>query len=574
MTMKRPPWKKFVALAAGLALSATLTGPAGAQTAPVRDASTGSTSAAEIVAAMQPGWNLGNSLDAQCCGEGGETAWGNPRVDDTFFDDIKAEGFNSVRIPVSWGSATGPAPDYTIDPETMDRVQEIVDFALDADLIVMINTHHDSWQWITHLSQPEKHDDVLAQFDATWTQIADTFKDYPQELVFEPLNEVGFEGTSGVDEDHRLMAELNSSFHEIVRSSGGNNADRLLVLETIYTRSDQVHLDALAAEIEALDDPMLAASTHNYGYWPFSVNVAGTTTYSAEARELLETDFKSQVDTFVSQGIPVIIGEYGLLDNYDKKVERGEYLKFFEHFGYLARTTGITTMWWDNGTHFDRFMREWRDQEQFDYISTAWTTRSGTASTDLVFVDASGRVKNQSVTLNPNGQEFTDLYFGNIKLKEWRDYRIHGTTLTLKKRLLTYILGDREPGTTAQLQVRFSDGMPWTLNVISSEDPVLEDASGTSGSLLIPTAFNGDRLATMEAVYADGTNAGPHDWTSYKEFWNAFKPHYEDGTIELPKAFFDAVDDGAPVTLTFHFWSGETLQYTVTRDGATVTGTA
>jgi aryl-phospho-beta-D-glucosidase BglC (GH1 family) len=561
-------------VAAGLVLSAGLAAPAGAQPTQELRQLAAPMSASELVGAMQPGWNLGNSLDAQCCGEGGETAWGNPRVDDTFFQDIKAEGFNSVRIPVSWGNHTGPAPDYTVEPATMQRVQEIVDLALEADLIVMINTHHDSWQWITHLSQPAKHDEVMAQFDATWTQIADTFKDYPQELVFEPLNEVGFEGTSGVDEDHRLMAELNSSFHEIVRSSGGNNADRLLVLETIYTRSDQVHLDALAAEIEALDDPMLAASTHNYGFWPFSVNVAGTTTYSAEARALLEQDFKSQVETFVSQGIPVIIGEYGLLDNYDNKVERGEYLKFFEHFGYLARTTGITTMWWDNGTHFDRFKRVWRDQEQFDYISTAWTTRSGTASSDIVFVDASSKVKDRSVTLNLNGLRFEKLRFGTTTLRAGKDYSLSGTTLKVKAQLLKRILGDREVGTSAQLKVHFSDGMPWKLNFISSEDPAVEDASGTNESLLIPTTFSGNQLATMESVYADGTGAGYHGWTTYPEFWDDFKPDYEKGTIQLTKRYLDSLKDGEPVSLTFHFWSGQTLQYTVTREGAVVTGTA
>jgi endoglucanase len=244
------------------------------------------------------------------------------------------------------------------------------------------------------------------------------------------------------------------------------------------------------------------------------------------------------------------------------------------HFGYLARTSGITTMWWDNGTHFDRFKREWRDQEQFGYISSTWTTRSGTASSDLVFVDASDKIKDKLVTLNLNGLEFKALRFGNTTLQPGPDYTVEGTTLTLKAKLLKRVLGDREVGTSAQLQVRFSDGMPWKLNVISAEDPVIEDASGTTDSLLIPAAFNGDQLATMEAVYADGTAAGPHSWTTYKEFWDTFIPDYEDGTIKLTKRFFSEVADGSPVTLTFYFWSGETLEYTVTRDGAAVTGTA
>jgi aryl-phospho-beta-D-glucosidase BglC (GH1 family) len=571
--VKRPPWKKLVALAAGLALSASIASPAGAQTAPVRSQSDAPTSAAEIVAAMQPGWNLGNSLDAQCCSEGAdETAWGNPRVDDTFFKDIKAEGFNSVRIPVSWGNHTGPAPDYTVEPKTMARVQEVVDLALEADLYVMINTHHDSWKWLTHM--PTKHDEVMAQYDATWTQIADTFKDYPHELMFESVNEVNFTGSSGNEESHRHIAELNSSFHEIVRSSGGENADRLLVLPTINTGADQVHMDALVTEIEALDDPMLAATTHNYGFWPFSVNVAGYTTYDEEVQGLLEESFQSQVDTFVSKGIPVIIGEYGLLDNYDNKVERGEYLKFFEHFGHLARTSGITTMWWDNGTHFDRFVREWRDEEQFGYITRGWTGRSGTASSDLVFVDSSSKIKDRSVTLNLNGLKFKKLKFGNTTLQSGRDYTRYGKTLTLKAKLLKSVLGDREIGSSAELQVVFSGGMPWKLHVITSEDPAVEDATGTNESLVIPATFNGDQLATMESVYDDGTGAGFHNWTTFPEFWDDFRPDYEAGTITLTKRYLDSLKDGEAVSLTFHFRSGQTLQYTVTRDGSAVSGTA
>jgi hypothetical protein len=386
---------------------------------------------------------------------------------------------------------------------------------------------------------------------------------------------VGFDEalTPGNDLDHELMAELNSSFHEIVRGSGGDNADRLLVLETLHTSADQVHLDALAAEIEALDDPMLAATTHNYSFWPFSVNVAGYPSYNEEVQDMLEATFQAHVDTFTSKGIPVIIGEYSLLDNYDRKVERGEVLKFFEHFGYLARTTGITTMWWDNGTHFDRFKREWRDQEQFDYISTAWTTRSGTAASDLLFVDASDKITDKSITLNLNGLEFDRVKFGTTTLQAGKDYSLSGTTLTIKAKFLKRILGDREVGTSAQLKIFFSDGMPWKLNVINSEDPSVEDASGTNESLAIPAAFNGDQLSTMESVYADGSGAGYHNWATFPEFYDDFRPDYENGTILLTKRYLDSLKDGEAVSLTFHFWSGKTLSYTVTRNGATVTGT-
>jgi hypothetical protein len=102
---------------------------------------------------------------------------------------------------------------------------------------------------------------------------------------------------------------------------------------------------------------------------------------------------------------------------------------------------------------------------------------------------------------------------------------------------------------------------------------VLQDTSGTTGSFSVPTSFGGDLLATMEARYADGSNAGPQGWTPFKEFDVTFAPDYDAGAITLTPAFFAEVNDG-PVHLTFHFWSGETVSYTLTRSGTTVIGTA
>ncbi|WP_433796907.1 hypothetical protein [Actinoplanes sp. CA-252034] len=96
-------------------------------------------------------------------------------------------------------------------------------------------------------------------------------------------------------------------------------------------------------------------------------------------------------------------------------------------------------------------------------------------------------------------------------------------------------------------------------------------ASATTGGFAIPTQFRGDQPATMEARYADGTNAGPADWTPFKEFWTHFQPDYAAGTILLKPEFFAEVDDG-PVTLTFHFWSRARTTYLITKSGATVTG--
>ena len=124
----------------------------------------------------------------------------------------------------------------------------------------------------------------------------------------------------------------------------------------------------------------------------------------------------------------------------------------------------------------------------------------------------------------------------------------------------------------ATLEADYSRGVPWQIHVISSGPPAMANATGTTTSFAIPTTFNGDVLATMEATYADGTDAGPANWTSYQEFTTAFGPDYPNSAITLTPAFFDSLTDGARVTRTFHFWSGTSATYYVTKTGTTVTG--
>jgi endoglucanase len=529
----------------------------------------GKDTVADIAADMQPGWNLGNTFDST---GSDETSWGNPRVTEDFLDQIRAQGFNSIRIPVTWSAHQGGAPDHTIEQAYLDRVEEVVGWALDDGFYVMINIHHDSWQWVN--TMPTNHDAVLDRYSDTWTQIADRFRDTDARLQFESVNEPQFANSSGEAAELELLAELNRVFHEIVRGSGGVNATRPLVLPTLHTGSDPALLDALAAEIAALDDPNLIATVHNYGFWPFSVNIAGYTRFNAEVQQNLTDQFDLVHSAFTARGVPVVIGEYGLLgfDRHTGTVEQGEKLKFFEYFGYAARQRGFTTMLWDNGQHFDRTAYTWRDQALFDQISSSWTERSGTASSDLVFVPASGGIAAQSLTLNPNGTSFQALLHDGAELTAGTDYTLAGNNLTLSAALLERLAGDRTPGPADELVVRFSGGVPWTLRVINQETPVLRAASGTTASFAIPTSFTGDQLATMEAKYADGSNAGPQNWTSYKEFAYTFAPNYDAGTITLTPEFFAEVNDGT-VNLTFHFWSGDTLTYTLTKSGSTVTGT-
>jgi aryl-phospho-beta-D-glucosidase BglC (GH1 family) len=543
--------------------------------------------AMEQVAAMQPGWNVGNTLDA-FGGTGGETAWGNPLITEELLQTIKAEGYNSIRLPVAWDyEHTGPGPDYTISSERMERVAQVVDWAIANDLQVLVNIHD---QMFTK-ELPDDRENVLAKFNAMWTQIAERFKDYPSELSFESINEPQFPTDTASQDAH--TATLNVNFYETVRATGGKNADRLLVLPTWVTNSEQPHLDALKATIDSLDDDMIAATVHFYGFWPFSVNVAGVTTYDEATQQDLENTFQRVNDTFVDNDIPVIVGEWGVL-GYDytrsgvpQSQQYGELLKFFEATMHQARDQHLTLMLWDAGSYLNRNTLEWRDPHLHSYMESGLTTRSGTTSFDSIYLEKAGTIADESLTLNRNGLEFEGLWHGDTALAEGDDYTVTGDTLTLTAAALTRLSGDRAYGVNSTIEARFSDGVPWQIHVITYDTAQIADLTGTtdpvpwnqweacnSSCFAIPTEFNGDELSTMEAKYADGTNAGPHTWTAFKEFWATYRPDYDAGTISLTPDFFNEIRDDEPVTLTFHFWGSGTIEYTVTKTGTTVTGTS
>jgi endoglucanase len=523
----------------------------------------------DAVAAMQPSWNLGNTLDAIPT----ETSWGNPLVTKQLFDTLKAEGFRSVRIPVTWGihaSATAP---YTIDPTWMARVKQVVDWALADGLYVDLNVHHDSWQWIENMAAD--HDNVLARFEATWTQIAAAFKGEPRKLVFEAVNEPQFSNATAA-QSQQFLNELNTAFFDVVRHSGGRNGARLLVLSPIGADQDQ--LDALSGEMASLNDSNLVATLHNYGFWPFTVNIAGFDTFNTQVQQDMLTLFDKAYNTYVAKGIPVYMGEYGtfkypLYFNPYNAIEPGEGDKFFEMFDYEARIHHVTTALWDVGNFIDRNTFQPLDPYLFSLIQSSWKTRSGTAASDQVFLPKSGPITAQTMALNLNGTTFKGLSAGDWLLVKGKDYAINGDQLTLTAATLTKLAGDRAYGVDSTLSVRFSKGVPWKINVITYGPVTQANATGdTTNGLVIPTQFNGDVPAEMEAKYADGSAAGPASWTTFQEFGATFAPNAATNTITMTPDFLNAIKDGAPVTLTFYFWSGAKTTYSVTKSGTTVTG--
>ena len=149
---------------------------------------------AQITEAMGLGWNLGNQLEASSGGLPSETCWGNPEITKELIDTVKAQGFKTVRIPVSYLDMIGDGPDYKIDTDWLDRVQEVVDYVVNNDMFAIVNMHGDGYytvdhSWLLCAEDDDKQTEIKDKYGKVWTQIADRFKDYDQHLIFESMNE-------------------------------------------------------------------------------------------------------------------------------------------------------------------------------------------------------------------------------------------------------------------------------------------------------------------------------------------------------------------------------------------------
>lgn len=334
--------------------------------------------AAELIAEMKTGWNLGNSLDAV---GSDETAWGNPITTKEMIDAVSAQGFDILRIPTTWGQHMGAAPDYKIDPDFLNRVQEVVDYGIDNGMYVMLNTHHEPNSWL--LPQSESMDKVAAQFSALWQQVAEHFADYGDHLIFEGLNEPRIKGTptewtGGTADGRECVNQLNKIFIDIVRKSGGNNKQRLLLVTTYAQAITDSAFDGFIAEY----DSYTAVSLHAYTPYSFTYSSGEsyeTFTWDGKEKSSIDGVFALIDKYLISKGIPVMITEYGAvkkrLDDYIYNTD--DVVSWLGDYLGAAESLGIPCIWWDNNYYnsgnelfaiFDRNNCQWYSKPIADAI--------------------------------------------------------------------------------------------------------------------------------------------------------------------------------------------------------------
>lgn len=299
-------------------------------------------SAKDLVKQMRVGWNLGNTLDATGgSGVTAETSWGNTVTSKLMIDKIKEAGFNVLRVPVSWG--THLDEDYNIDPAWMDRVQEVVNYGIDNEMFVILNTHHEEW----YMPVEEDVEEDLVQLEAVWKQIAERFKGYNEKLIFEGVNEPRLRGQgaewNGTSSARDIVNRYAETFVRTVRASGGNNAERCIMVTPYAASSSAQNLRALVIPENSGN---VIVSVHAYLPYSLALDTTGTDVYDPNDTSIRDL-FKNIQSIFLDNDIPVIIGEFGVVN----KENTEDRVRCVTDYLTMAKEHGVPCVWWDNGAY-------------------------------------------------------------------------------------------------------------------------------------------------------------------------------------------------------------------------------
>lgn len=301
--------------------------------------------AKEMVAEMGSGWNLGNTMDGHTGFTPNETLWQNVKTTQKLIKEVHDAGFNTVRVPVTWGTMIDDENGYAINETWMSRVQDIVDYCVNMNMYVIINIHHDGAEQSGWLRiGADDQGPVREKFEAVWRHIAERFKDYDEHVIFESMNEVtGDDGDLAGDTAN--INALNQIFVDTVRSTGSNNEKRWLSVPGRYTNIVNTTKEENGFKLPS--DRVanrLFVAVHYYD-WNFGLlETTQTTEFSDNSVNKLITEFHL-LDKFHDAGIPIILGEYGALNKMNT-LERAYHVEVVNR---LCQHLGMVPCYWDNG---------------------------------------------------------------------------------------------------------------------------------------------------------------------------------------------------------------------------------
>lgn len=385
---------------------------------------------------MGQGINLGNTMEAGASSyaeklawtEAGdatkfERAWGQPVTTQAYISAVHSYGFNTLRIPVAWSSMMAEDGSYQISEKFLGRVEEIVNYALNEGMYVVLDEHWDyGWWGIFSMNEEEG----FKRFETMWTQIAERFKDYSDHLIFEGQNEemgdaftynvypTGYRddnmagddktrnhGKMTEDEKYALTNKINQRFVDLIRSTGGNNAYRHLLVPTPSTNIGKAcdKRFIMPTDTEENGVSKLSVSVHYYTPWDFCGDNKQGSTYSSADKAVTESEFAS-MQKFADAGYGIILGEYSVCN---VPQEKGGVTQWFNDTMTIAAKYHMLPCMWETGQYFNRVTGKMKYRDiavLFNTITgskgdtSAITNTDGTAvpgaDREIVFEDVSG----------------------------------------------------------------------------------------------------------------------------------------------------------------------------------------
>jgi endoglucanase len=322
--------------------------------------------AVELAAKIKVGWNLGNTLEAT----GSETAWNPTKTTKALIDLVKAQGFNAVRIPCSFNQYLVNAETAQIKPDWLRRVKEVIQYCTDNDMYVILNIHLDGG-WLQDNITPEKQIETNAKQRAFWEQIATYMRGFDEHLMFASANEPSANTATSV----AILQSYHQTFINAVRSTGGRNSHRVLVVQGPATNID-LTTDLMTSLPQDSIANKLMMEVHYYEPWQFAgltsdvdwgkvfyywgrdnhstTDLGRNATWGEES--FVDQEFKKMKTSFIDKGIPVVLGEYGVIRRTDKLSgdalmlhlkSRAYYIKYVTR---QAIANGLLPFYWDEGS--------------------------------------------------------------------------------------------------------------------------------------------------------------------------------------------------------------------------------
>ncbi|KAF3935462.1 hypothetical protein ABW20_dc0108435 [Dactylellina cionopaga] len=516
--------------------------------------------------ALMPGWNIGNTLDAIP----NEGSWNNPPITSTVIDAIKASGYKSIRIPVTWTHHfTGASPDWTVDPTWMARVEEVVDMVLSKGLYAILNVHHDSWEWF----DVSVYDNagVEERFGALWAQIGDRFKCKSEKLLFEPINEPpGTTAAHGAE-----LNKLNDIFLTKINQAGGYNPQRVVTLSGLG--QDSYKTISWFQRGTLYPNQPWGLQFHYYSPYDFIFRAWGKTTWgSADEKAILETDFSTFRGNF--SNIPVVIGEFG---GGPGALEPAAAWRYLDHFLHMANKYHFSVVTWDNGEDlFNRTTLQWYNPAGESILINGASAKFGAlpvATTDgsvpqlssaFIFHKVGTPVVAQTASYDLNGVTLVSIKnkAGTALTSSQYTFSSAGLLTLSATYLSTLYSASSAPGVKEELTLTFSQGGFLTLTIVHWDVPTISQTSLAvpTADTRIPISWNGfNRVAAVRAVWSNGVYVSD-DWTVYlpslqQARWTFGNWGYEASTVVLWLSGADYLRNNKPAgvtsaTLTWEFY--------------------